>query len=305
MRALVASAAPPHAELSSAPDPHPSPDQALVGVKAFSLNRGECKRLESMTPGEVTGWDLAGVILAAAADGSGPPAGARVVGLIGRGAWAELAAVPTAYLAELPDQVTFEQAAALPVAGLTALRALEIGGLVLAKRVLVTGASGGVGGFAVQLAKLSGAHVTALARRTEGLAELGADEVISELSESGPEYDVVVDAVGGATLGAAIGRVTRGGTVVSFGATTSDPVTYPTRTLFGRAQGASIYGLMLFPELARHQSGSIDLARLASLVASGELTPQIDLVDPWEHGPAAIQALLEGRVRGKAVLTVG
>ena len=73
--------------------------------------------------------------------------------------------------------MTFEQAATLPVAGLTALRALELGGFVLGKRVAVTGASGGVGRFAIQLAKLAGAHVTAIARRTEGLAELGADEV--------------------------------------------------------------------------------------------------------------------------------
>ena len=85
------------------------------------------------------------------------------------GAWAELAAVGTDWLAELPDAVSFEQAAALPVAGMTALRALEVGGFVLGKRVLVTGASGGVGRFAIQLAKLAGAHVTAIARRTEGL----------------------------------------------------------------------------------------------------------------------------------------
>jgi NADPH:quinone reductase len=152
MRALVSRPDAPYAELADVADPQPRRDEALVEVKAFSLNRGETKRLASMAPGSITGWDVAGVVRAAAADGSGPPAGARVVGMVGRGAWAELAAVRTDVLAELPDAVSFEQAATLPVAGVTALRALEVVGFVLGKRVLVTGASGGVGRFAIQLA---------------------------------------------------------------------------------------------------------------------------------------------------------
>ena len=89
----------------------------------------------------------------------------------------------------------------MPVAGLTALRALEIGGFIVGKRVLITGASGGVGRFAIQLAKLAGAHVTAVARRSEGLAELGADEVVPELSASGDTFDVILDAIGGPGAG--------------------------------------------------------------------------------------------------------
>jgi NADPH:quinone reductase len=303
MLALVASATPPHVEIREVEDPSPLHNEALVDVRAFSLNRGEVKRLPTMEPGAVTGWDVAGVVAEPAADGSGPPAGTRVVGLRQPGAWAQRAAVPTSILAPLPDEVTFEQAATLPVAGLTALLALEIGGLVLEKRVLVTGASGGVGRFAIQLAHLAGARVTAFARRTAGLAELGADEVVSELTAEGPTFAVILDAVGGPVLGTCLQRVAPGGTVVSFASTITDPVTYPTRQLFARAPGARLYGLYIFAELQHTRSASADLRRLAELVASGRLDPQIDITESWEHAADAIQALFDRRVAGKAVLT--
>ncbi len=241
MRALVSSATPPHVELADVPDPQPLPHEALVSVRAISLNRGETRRLATLEPGTVTGWDLAGVVVRAAADGSGPPEGARVVGLMQSGAWAQLAAVRSDWLAELPDGVSFEQAAALPVAGVTALRALELGGFVLGKRVLVTGASGGVGRFAIQLAKLAGAHVTGIARRTEGLRELGADEVYAELETEGPDFDVALDAVGGPVLGAALQRVAPRGIVVSFASTVTEPVSYPdARAVRARARGTAV-----------------------------------------------------------------
>jgi NADPH:quinone reductase len=300
----VSRKSPPYAELGDVPDPTPRPYETLVEVKAFSLNRGETRRLESLEPGTVTGWDLAGVVKEVAADGSGPAAGARVVGLVPAGAWAELAAVGTDWLAELPDAVSFEQAASLPVAGLTALRALEVGGFLVDKPVLVTGASGGVGRFAIQLAKLAGARVTALARRTEGLRELGADAVIEEIDLDGPIYDLIVDAVGGGVLGAAIRRVAPGGTVVSFASTVPDPVSYPARELFARAPRAKLYGLYIFTELQHTRSGASDLRRLAELIAAGKLDPQIDVTLSWCDAGEAIEALLDRRVNGKAVLTV-
>jgi NADPH:quinone reductase-like Zn-dependent oxidoreductase len=304
MLALTSASERPHAQLTEVPEPEPLPHQALVDVKAISLNRGETRRLATLDPGTITGWDLAGVVRAAAADGSGPRQGARVVGMMNAGAWAQRAPVNSDWLAELPDGISFEQAATLPVAGLTALRAIERGGFVLGKRVLVTGASGGVGRFAIQLAKLGGAHVTAIARRHAGLERLGADITATEIDLDGPLYDLVIDAVGGPVLGAALRRVKSRGLVVNFASTTDEPVTYPTRELFGRAPGASLYGLYIFEEVQRTGTCSADLRRLAECVADGRLDPQVALTAPWREAGSAIEALLDRRVDGKAVLTV-
>jgi NADPH:quinone reductase len=306
MLALVTSATPPHAEIAETPDPEPQPGDALVAVRAFSLNRGEVRRLADKPAGSLTGWDVAGVVQRGAADGSSPPEGTRVVGL-GNEGWAQLVAIPGHSLAPLPDEVSLAQAAALPVAGVTALLALELSGLVLGRRVLVTGASGGVGRFAVQLAHLSGAHVTAVSaspERARGLRELGADDVLHELTPEGDTFDVVVEGVGGASLAAALQRVAANGMVVSFASSDPGPVSFPARALFGRAPGATLRGLLVFPELQRHGGAAGHLARLAGLVADGRLDPQVGHEASWREAGAAIEALLGRRIAGKAVLHV-
>jgi NADPH:quinone reductase-like Zn-dependent oxidoreductase len=122
----------------------PDRDEVGVRVTAISLNRGETRRaLQVAEPGWRPGWDFAGVVESAAADGSGPKPGTRVVGLLPSGAWAERINCRSHAIAALPDAVSDAEAATLPVAGLTALHALRQGGLLLGRKVLIDGASGG------------------------------------------------------------------------------------------------------------------------------------------------------------------
>ncbi len=306
MRALVADrSSSSGVSLTEAPEPHPGPDEALVEVRAVSLNRGEIRRLPERREGTIPGWDVAGVIAAEAADGSGPKAGTRVVGMADQGGWAERVAIATSRLAGLPDHVSLAAASTLPVAGLTAIRALEVGGPLLGRRVLVTGAAGGVGRFAIQLAHRAGAHVTGVVRTLErghGLEALGADELITELEPEGEPFDLLLESVGGASLAAALTRVAPKGTVVAFGASSPDLTTFDVSSFYGRG-GPRLYGLTVFHELESHGSGQRDLKLLIDELAAGRLDPQIGLTGSLWEPDDALQALLDRRVPGKAVLT--
>ena len=245
----------------------------------------------------------------AASDGSGPPTGGRVVGFLPEGAWAQYVAVPTHALASLPDVVTFAQAATLPVAGLTALYALAKRGELLGRRVLVTGATGGVGDFAIQLARLSGAHVIASVRRADQVLEVqqaGADEVVigsntADFTANGP-YDLVIESLGGTALASSLGSLAKDGVCVSLGISAANESTFDVRKFFTTGR-TSLYGFILFDEL-HTESAAVGLARLTGLIAAGKLAPRISVEAPWTQIADVAGQLLDRTFPGKAVLHV-
>jgi len=310
MRAVIVDdGAPARLKIGEVEEPEPTPSEALVRVSAVSLNRGEVRRSQAAEPGFRPGWDLAGTVERAAANGTGPRAGARVVGLLGAGAWSERVAVQADALAQLPESVSFEAAATLPVAGLTALYALEKGDGLLGRNVLVTGASGGVGLFALGLASLGGARPVALVRREEhvglvrgtGAAEVVVGEGAAAAREHGP-FDLILDSLGGRPLGEALAMISPRGTCVAFGPTTGAESTFDV-SRFYISGGASLYGFILFHEV-RGKPASDGLGRLGRLVADGRLEPRISVEESWTEVGAVARRLLERGYAGKAVLRV-
>lgn len=303
MRALVyRPGAPAGLRLDEVPEPVPTEAQALVEVRAVALNYGELAYLEtSREPGEVPGWDAAGVVVRAAADGSGPPEGTPVTTFGWSGAWARLRAVDTDQLAPAVD-VDLGAASTLPVAGVTALQAVRALGSVLGRRVLVTGASGGVGRFAVQLAARAGAQVIAAVgseARGEGLIELGAAEVVVGLDGVTEPVHGVLDNVGGDLFTRAFTLLARNGLALSVGKASQQPTVIDFEA--ERHRG----GLRRLEPFVIETPVGADLAYLVSLLAAGTLDPQIGWRGSWEDASDAASALLARQVRGKAVLDVG
>jgi len=276
-------------------------DELLIEVRAISLNSGEVSTGDNVVdPGDVPGWDSSGVVLTPAADGTGPPAGTRVVGADWSRGWAQQRVLTADNVAVLPESLDFETAAALSVAGVTAVQIVRRLGAVVGRRVLVTGASGGVGRLAVQLAARAGAHVVAAVGSPErgvGLRDLGADEVVVGLGGVAPVYGVL-EHVGGTMLAEAFGLLEDGGRVISVGAASGEPT-----TIDFEAERMTMVRKHIEPFMTSWPVGS-DLRYVVELAGSGQLSAQIGLRDSWRNLDAAIDALLGRTVAGKVALTV-
>jgi NADPH:quinone reductase len=287
MRALVGSPGKPgNVEFRDVDPPQPGPDEILIDVKAFAMNRGELTLLATRPAGWRPGQDIAGVVARGAADGTGPKPGDRVVASVDFGGWSERAAAKVPRCAILPEGVTFEQAASLPVAGLTALRTLRHGGKLLGKRVLVTGASGGVGHFAMQLARDAGATATGVSSAAD--------------APDDAQYDVVLESVGGASLAGSLRRVAAGGIVVVYGNSSKEPTTFPGFTEL--RPNARLYSFRMYA--SGESTFGEDLGLLASLIAQKRLEPQIAAVFDWTDLSKAFDGLTARKIRGKAVMRV-
>jgi NADPH:quinone reductase len=266
--------------------PDPAAGEALVAVRAVSVNRGELTLLR-MRDGFQPGQDFAGVVVRGAADGSGPQEGERVAGLADWHAWAPFVAVPVERLAAVPDGVDDVTAAALPMAGTTALNVLRApGGDLLGRRVLITGARGGVGGFAVQLAELAGARVTG----------------VSSVTEEAPDgQDVVLESAGGTSLEQAIAKVAPRGVVVVFGNSSKERSSIDFRDFRDGHQGAGVVSSY------SHDYAGIageNLRVLLDLVAEGRLRVDIGYEGTLADVDDALDAFDARAFSGKAVLRV-
>lgn len=304
MRAIISTpgAARP-VEFRDVPEPTPKPDEVVIEVRAASINRGELSLLAAR-PDWGPGQDVAGTVALAAADGSGPAVGTRVAGMADWAGWAERVAVPAHRVGELPDSVDFGPASTLGVAGMTALRAVRAGGSLLGSRVLVTGAAGGVGTFAVQFARLAGAEVTASAgsqERLRDLAGLGATHTVVDTEPLEGPFDLVLEGVGGPSLDRSLAALGPGGVVQLYGAAAPEPARISLRT-FGGAPHSRIEPFFVYQ--TGEETFGRDLAFMARLIAEGRLAPQVGLDVSWRDIVDALEALRNRQVRGKVVIRI-
>ena len=253
------------------------------------------------------GSDVAGVVEAVGASVADLAVGDRVLG-VASGAWAELVTAKARSLVRIPDSLGFPEAAALPVAGITALQAVrDHGGVRAGQQVLIVGASGGVGHLALQIAKSLGAEVTAVARTAnlEMVRALGADHVIDHLREDwtagGPRFDVIVDAAGMRSVRASRRALKDGGTYVVVGGPSGRWLRPMDRMV--AAKLLSLRGSRRSVAfLARINSA--DIGVLADMVAAGTLRPVIDRALPLAQTADAVRYQEQGHTRGKVVLTI-
>jgi NADPH:quinone reductase len=291
-------------EFGEVPEAEPKPQELVIAVEALSINRGETFQLADPRPGWRPGKDIAGTVVAAAADGTGPRPGTRVVGHPWYSGWAERAAVPAESVAVLPDAVSVVTAAALPLAGITALRLLRRSGLGYGDRALITGASGGVGHYFVELAAAAGVRVTAVtstAERGLRLLALGAEAAVREVGEAPGGYDVVLESVGADVFPQALAKVRPAGLLIQFGQASR---VAPVLDFFSFFRGPKQARIEHFDYTIGDRTYGAELETLVRLVQRNRLHPEIGLEGDWGTAPDAITALRERGVRGNIALTV-
>ena len=291
-----------------APAPEPLPSEAIVQVAAISLNAGEVREALAGTVARPPGWDFSGVVLQAAADGSSPPKGARVVGIkVERGGWARQVAVASDRISEIPDDVSFAEAALLAGGWPDGTIGLERAGTLFGAATLIAGPTGGVGWFACQIARRSGAQVTALVRSgsdAEPLRALGFSDFLpsAEFPSSARRYDAVLEVVGGETLATALARLNEGGCVVSCGNASEGAASFQPRAFYLQS-GVTLHGFFLLKEL-KHRSASAGLARLAEKVARRDLRCWIGHEASWRDISRVARAYNARELKGKVVLHI-
>lgn len=288
-------------EIRDLPIPEPKQDEVLIKVRAASVNPLDW-RLKSPRPGV----DVAGVVeRVGAAVTRFRPGDAAFGG--GKGAFAEYACARESALAGKPDGLTFEQAACVPIAGLTALQALRnVGHLAPGQRVLVNGAAGGVGTFTVQIAKALGAHVTGVcsSRNIEQTLALGAERAIdyagTDFTAGERGYDLLVDNVGNRPLSACGGVLSRGGRCVMVGAPKLLGAVMA-RLVEAGARSGFLRQKFTFM-IAKVKAVDLDL--LCGWMLEGKVTPVIDKVYSLARAAEAIAYVENGHARAKVVIRV-
>ncbi len=286
------------------------PWEAVIEVKAFSLNRGDITGALEKPNGYFPGWDFSGIVIEPAKTGEGPSKGSRVVGLLPAGSWAERIAVPSSFLSVIPDSLNYSEAATLPVAGLTALYALRRGGNLLGKRVLITGSTGGVGLITHQLAALGGAYTIGVVRNESKIRQVrqaGANHVMMANMDSKEwdklePFDLVIDSVGGENLSNLLLKLKPEGSIISIGYSDSEVVTINFRNML-HTGGQMLYRFYLGTEIHKHNV-PVDLQYLAQLVIDGKLNTNIEVNTSWKNIAEVSQGLLNRTFSGKAVLVI-